>query len=352
MKRFIAVLLITSTHTAMAQMCPGGGVNFNSAVTFDPAWIYGCNTGTSCNGGVSFDNRIACQPTTAMDACAPAPSCGTAGNNASNIWFKFYATATTATISCFQNTSLVIAVQAFNGGPACGTLTEIGCAIAGGPSSGVTLNLSGLVPGHLYYFRIFGSSNPVSQRTGLYCFCGTTGLSDFVLQVVLTSFKARETINGIELSWSSSSENNSQYFEAEHSNDGITYQTVSRIAAAGTAVADRKYSCMYVPNKGGTNYFRLKQTGMDGHYVYSSVVTIQSGNGNEFMISSVAGKNEWQLRVNHSDFITLYNLAGQLLQTYHVQAGLNYLSTVNLGGGIYLLRSRQLNQVRRIYLSN
>ena len=186
----------------------------------------------------------------------------------------------------------------------------------------------------------------------MYCFCGTTGLSDFVLQVVLTSFKARETINGIELSWSSSSENNSQYFEAEHSNDGITYQTVSRIAAAGTAVADRKYSCMYVPNKGGTNYFRLKQTGMDGHYVYSSVVTIQSGNGNEFMISSVAGKNEWQLRVNHSDFITLYNLAGQLLQTYHVQAGLNYLSTVNLGGGIYLLRSRQLNQVRRIYLSN
>ncbi len=43
---------------AEAQLCPGGGTDFSNAVTFDPSWIYGCNTGTSCNGGVHFDNRI------------------------------------------------------------------------------------------------------------------------------------------------------------------------------------------------------------------------------------------------------------------------------------------------------
>ncbi|MES1226528.1 MAG: hypothetical protein ABUT20_64230, partial [Bacteroidota bacterium] len=97
---------------AKSQVCPGGGVNFSSAVTFDPAWIYGCNTGTSCNGGVAFDNRTACEPTAAMDACAPAPSCGNISNDGSDIWFKFYPTGPTATISCFQHTSLVIGVQA------------------------------------------------------------------------------------------------------------------------------------------------------------------------------------------------------------------------------------------------
>src|SRR5690349_8269093 len=114
---------------AMAQLCPGGGVDFNSAVTFDPAWIYGCNTGTSCNGGVSLSNRVACQPTAALDACAPAPSCGNIVTNASNVWFKFYAAGPTALISCFQNSSFVIGIQAFSGGPACGSLTELGCAL-------------------------------------------------------------------------------------------------------------------------------------------------------------------------------------------------------------------------------
>jgi len=137
-----------------------------------------------------------------MDACAPAPSCGNVPNNASDIWFKFYASSATAHISCFQNTSLVIGVQAFSGGPVCGSLSEIGCALAGGPSSGVQLNLSGLSPGVLYYFRIFGSANPVSQRTGLYCFCGSTGLGIFlILPVRLTDFSGLSTANKINISW-------------------------------------------------------------------------------------------------------------------------------------------------------
>src|SRR5688500_17474388 len=183
-------------------MCPGGAVNFASGpVTFDPAWIYGCNTGTSCNGGVNFDNRFSCQPTTAMDACAPAPTCGTAANNGSNIWFKFYASASTVTISCFQNTSFVIGVQAFSGEATCGSLTQIGCAIAGGPSSGVNLTISGLTVGELYYYRIFGSSVPISQRTGIYCFCGTTGLDNYILASGLNSFKGNSGEHSIKLMW-------------------------------------------------------------------------------------------------------------------------------------------------------
>ncbi len=47
------------------------------------------------------------------------------GNSASNVWFTCFATSPTALILCFQNTSLVLGVQAFRGGALCGSLTRL-----------------------------------------------------------------------------------------------------------------------------------------------------------------------------------------------------------------------------------
>ncbi len=351
MKTVVLIVLMICTQYTYAQMCPGGGVNFGGAVTFDPAWIYGCNTGTSCNGGVNFDNRISCQPITLMDACAPAPSCGTIGINASNIWFKFFATSTTATISCFQNTSFVIGVQAFNGGPACGSLVEIGCALAGGPSSGVVLNLSGLTPGHLYYFRIFGSANPVSQRTGLYCFCGTTGLSDFVLPVVLTSFEAGQTSNGTKLSWTTASENNSQSFEVERSTDGISYHPIAHIPAMGVSFSPHQYTYTD-PVTNGLKYYRLRQVGNDGRHSYSPVLTVQTAEQELFAVSYSASSKELKATVAGNDQLTVLNLLGQPIKSFQAARGVNKINLSALSNGVYLLHSKQQNLVRRFCICN
>ncbi len=352
MKTAVAVLvLLLCGQMCRAQMCPGGGVNFGGAVTFDPAWIYGCNTGTSCNGGVNFDNRIACQPTTALDACAPAPSCTTPAITASNIWFKFFAAATTAKISCFQNTSFVIGIQAFSGGSACGSLVEIGCSLAGGPSSGVVLNLSGLTPGQLYYFRIFGSATPLSQRTGLYCFCGTTGLSDFVLPVVLTSFEAGPASNGTKLNWTTASENNSQSFEVERSSDGNAYQTIAHIPAMGVSLSPHTYSYTdQVSN--GTYYYRLRQVNSEGRSAYSSVVTIQNSTVEKFSVSYNTSVKTLTATVHENDQLTVLNLLGQPLQHFRAVSGVNTFSLASLPNGVYLLHSREQNQVRRFCICN
>jgi len=78
-----------------------------------------------------------------MEACGPDPSCTTPSENGSDLWFKFYATGTTATIKVIQNIAFAAAIEAFSGS-SCGTLSEIGCVKAAGTTGGVTLNLSGL----------------------------------------------------------------------------------------------------------------------------------------------------------------------------------------------------------------
>ncbi len=178
---FTFILLIAVSFKVSAQGCPATNGTFATATLFAPNWITGCTNGTSCSGTpTTFDNRTTCQAITSMDACAPSPSCGTDANNASDLWFKFYATGTTATVSVNPSVSMKSAIQVFSvnqATPTCGSLVEIGCNLATSVSAGALVNLTGLVAGNLYYYRTFGSAAIASQRTGTFCFCGSAGLA-------------------------------------------------------------------------------------------------------------------------------------------------------------------------------
>lgn len=352
MKTLVLITCVLFTLPVFAQVCPGGGVNFSSAVMFDPAWIYGCNTGTSCNGGVAFDNRASCQPTTAIDACAPAPSCGTAGNNGSNIWFKFLPLSSTATISCFQNTSLVLGIQAFKGGPTCGSLIEIGCALAGGPSSGVQLHLSGLIPGQLYYYRIFGSSGPPSQRTGLYCFCGTTGLVDALLPVFLMDFKATSLDDKVNLQWTISGDASNKQFEIERSIDGNNFASIAKIDGYPSTAPSQTYQYTDASAALGQNFYRLKLPSASnaGHANYSSVTQVKTASQNTIRFENING-DKILVTVPQACSIIISNTAGQTVKAISLKVGVNTISTENYPAGIYFLRCAELNLIKRFYVS-
>lgn len=270
----LAILALVFS-SSRAQLCPGGGTNFSNAVLFDPAWIAGCSSGTSCAGGTTFDNRASCEPATAIDACAPAPTCASSANAGSDLWFKFYATSTTASISLIQSVSFIATIQAFSStGTTCASLTQIGCSIAGGPSSGVTLNLSGLTKNTLYYFRVFGTSTTPSQRTGTFCFCGTAGVSNIVLPLKLLSFTGKIANGATFLKWVATEQNAVSHFEIQKSVDGVFFTTVGRKNTFAFTAETHEYS--FVDNTAGErlNYYRLKIVDENGSFEYSSIIKI------------------------------------------------------------------------------
>jgi hypothetical protein len=353
MKHFYALLLfVSSTVLSYAQECPGGGLDFTQAVMFDAAWIYGCSTGTSCNGGVDFDNRAGCQPTTAMDACAPVPSCGNNLYQGSNVWFKFYAYQTDVLLSCFQNTSLVIGIQAFSGGPSCGSLTEIGCAVATGPSSGVQLSLSGLLPGVPYYFRIFGNAKPASQRTGLYCFCGTTGLTNILLPVVLTSFKGKALNKKVELSWTSSSETNNMYYEVEYSVDGKSFSKITSMSGQGTSAITHSYKYIDGAAIKGNNFYRLKFVSNTGQAQYSEVINVKLDVSKSFQAYFSIDEQQIKIISDRSLDAALYNASGLLIKSIKVDAGLHTMSTNGIPAGVYFIRNNSDNEIQKLYITH
>ena len=352
MKRSLIILckvLCTYVTTAQVTLCPGGGSTFATAVNFNPAWLSGCTNGTSCTGTpTSFDNRPACEPVTTMDACAPSPSCTTNSQDGNDLWFKFKATSTTSTIKLIQQVSFIAAIEAFSGGPTCGSLTQIGCVKAPGPSSGISLSLSGLTVGQIYYYRIFGSDNTVSQRTGTFCFCGTVGVASPTLSVVLTEFLANVQKNKVVLKWNTATELDNQSFVIERSTDGTNFTSIATIAGNGTTQTAHNYEYTDVAAMKGTNYYRLKTINMTGRQEFSDVRMVRLDYGKLLSVFSNPVQDKLIIDASTAARVTIMNLNGQALQNAQLKQGRNEISVSNLSAGNYIIRSLPDNESYKI----
>ncbi|MEY3452248.1 MAG: hypothetical protein RL711_2076 [Bacteroidota bacterium] len=204
----------------------GGGTLFSNAVAFDQAWLGGCPS-----GGFTLSNQVAYEPTAALDPCgAPAPTASVTGTAESDVWFYFYASATTASIVVNPRSAFDVAIQAFSG-TTCAGLTEIGVVDATGNNQIETLNLSGLTINTKYYFRVFGATNSVSNRTGTYDFCGASSLATIPLPVVFTAFSCMKHFNGIQLNWTCEQQTEVNYFEVERRLSTADWEKITQLPA-------------------------------------------------------------------------------------------------------------------------
>ncbi len=95
-----------------------------------------------------------------------------------------------------------------------------------------------------------------------------------VLPVTLLEFTAQAQQNIVMAKWSTLQELNSDYFEVEHSTDGINFKKIGRVNAAGNSSTLKAYSLPHNDPVTGANYYRLKQVDKNGHFEYSPIVKI------------------------------------------------------------------------------
>lgn len=346
-RRVLISFFLGAFYYGNGQMCPGGGVDFASAVNFDPGWIYGCTTGTSCNGGVHFDNRSSCEPTSAIDACAPAPSCAGATTTGSDIWFGFYPSQASVTLTASQNSSFVIGLQAFSGGPSCGALTSLGCAVAAGPSGGVSLALSGLVVGQRYYFRIFGAANNAAQRTGVYCLCGTTGLDQAVLTSTVLFFRASEAGEYNNVEWELDQSQRFADVELQAGTNGRDFLTVY---ATSSNMAGKYRFADHSSTNAGELYYRLRLTSPDQHIAYSRVISLKRRAGGRLRILSYTPGGPLVVETPVAANAGLFDCRGQMIRRFPLPVGQSRLAVEGLHPGIYFLRTDTGDQTYSLLL--
>jgi hypothetical protein len=91
------------------------------------------------------------------------------------------------------------------------------------------------------------------------------------LPVLFTKFETHCTNNGAMVSWSTGSESNSNNFELQRSTNGNDWASVATIKAAGNSSAGHTYQ---LPDfNGGKAYYRIKEVDLDGHPIYTSIIS-------------------------------------------------------------------------------
>lgn len=101
------------------------------------------------------------------------------------------------------------------------------------------------------------------------------------LPVKFEDFTAKQEGAAVILRWSTASESNNNYFTVERSTDGVKFEKVKDVASNGNANQKNTYSAIDNNPKQGRNYYRLKQTDLNGDVSYFPevrVVNILDGN--------------------------------------------------------------------------
>ncbi|MEP6711111.1 MAG: T9SS type A sorting domain-containing protein [Ferruginibacter sp.] len=95
-----------------------------------------------------------------------------------------------------------------------------------------------------------------------------------LLPVSLVTFTARAINNKVQLNWETSSEINNAFFEIERSADGFNFKAIGKVKGNGTSTLIHNYGFADEVPAYGNNYYRLKQTDIDGHFEYSNIVKV------------------------------------------------------------------------------
>jgi len=91
------------------------------------------------------------------------------------------------------------------------------------------------------------------------------------LPVTLSSFKlSRENLH-INLSWTTTSEENSERFDIERSQNGKQWEFIGTVASASESSVRKNYNFSDLNPENGTNYYRLKMIDKDQSFTYSTI---------------------------------------------------------------------------------
>lgn len=99
------------------------------------------------------------------------------------------------------------------------------------------------------------------------------------LPVTLVAFDAEKAERVVKLTWKTSFEANSDFFEIQRSQDAKAWQPVGRVASAGESKGQMSYDFTDDNPFAGENYYRLKMADRDGTFAFSQIRKVSWAGG-------------------------------------------------------------------------
>lgn len=138
------------------------------------------------------------------------------------------------------------------------------------------------------------------------------------LPVELLDFSGKRIDRNIQLTWSTTSENNNDYFEIHRSEDAIIYQLINTVDGAGNSNNLLQYIYDDVDaNSNVVNYYKIRQVDINGTCQWYGPISVEPGE-KENSFNVFPNPAYTSIQITNIDLIEqyyIYNNTGQLVQS-------------------------------------
>jgi hypothetical protein len=164
------------------------------------------------------------------------------------------------------------------------------------------------------------------------------------LPVELISFdiQLNKSNTGAILTWKTASELNSSYFLVERSSDGIHFESIGKLEAAGFSNQFHAYCFTDDSPIQGFNYYRLNQFDFDGLHEYSAVKAVEF-NYHGFYVTIFPNPFASSIEIVNNEFtenktveLRIYDAIGKPMLTRIITKKITTLETADFPSGAYM----------------
>lgn len=163
-----------------------------------------------------------------------------------------------------------------------------------------------------------------------------------ILPVRWQSFTAQVVSGQVMLNWSTAQEMNNRDFRVEHSTDQNNWTAITTMAGAGNSNSTRRYQYLHETPASGRNFYRIRQTDMDGSYSFTEIRSVsisKTQTALRIMGNPVSnGVLRFSLLTEGAQQVTLYHADGRAVWSGKLGTGVHEVRTAGLAKGTYLLR--------------
>lgn len=180
------------------------------------------------------------------------------------------------------------------------------------------------------------------------------------LPVKLSHFNAEKTTEGTALlTWSTTEETNSSYFDVLQSADGASWQAIGRVEAKGNSAGSVRYTFTDQQPNRGLNYYRLKIVDLDGSFEHSNIRSLTfEGTPLDLTVYPNPVSDKFSIRVGAREKISkveLFDSNGRRAIVNDRYTAGESIPAKGLSAGTYVLKVTMSNgalEVRKIVISN
>lgn len=163
--------------------------------------------------------------------------------------------------------------------------------------------------------------------------------SNITLPVVWRAFTGKVKDNVVLLNWSTSEEKDTKDYIVEHSKNGINWNQLTTISAAGNSSNVLNYAYTHKAPSPGNNFYRILQRDLNRKSNYSKVVSVQfTEKQTAFRIveNPIAGK-VLRIHVVIPGELNVYSPTGNIVFSKKVSIGNQDISIQSLASGSYVV---------------